>query len=105
MTGMTYDDLLARATARTALNHRLKVLLAEGLGLTIRPDLIGDDQPLFGRGLGLDSLDTLEIVVMIEEDLGVGITDDEREVFGSINKLADCVIARRGGIPLGGSAA
>ncbi|GAA1250814.1 hypothetical protein GCM10009665_46870 [Kitasatospora nipponensis] len=95
----SYDELLDQATRRAALNHRVKVLLVESLGLEIRPELIGDDQPLFGRGLELDSLDTLEIVVMFEEHLGVTISDDDRAAFGSVNKLVDFVVASLGEIP------
>ncbi|MGK5637732.1 phosphopantetheine-binding protein [Streptomyces sp. URMC 126] len=95
----TYEELLATAEARTALNNHVKTQLVESLGLEIRPELIGDDQPLFGRGLELDSLDTLEIVVMVEEQLDVTISDDDRSAFGSINRLIDFVIADRGEIP------
>ncbi|MFI9650052.1 phosphopantetheine-binding protein [Streptomyces sp. NPDC052040] len=94
-----YQEQYDSAVARTALNHRIKELLVNGLGLEIRPELVGDDQPLFGRGLELDSLDTLEIVVMIDEEFGVAISDDDRAVFGSINKIADLVVAERGAIP------
>ncbi|GAA1146836.1 acyl carrier protein [Kitasatospora gansuensis] len=95
----SYDELLDQAEARAALNHRVKVLLVESLGLEISPELIGDDQPLFGRGLELDSLDTLEIVVMFEEHLGVTISDDDRSAFGSVNKLVDFVVTALGEIP------
>ncbi|MFE0101586.1 phosphopantetheine-binding protein [Streptomyces sp. NPDC059009] len=100
----TYKELLDRATARAALNHRIKELLVTGLGLETRPELIGDDQPLFGRGLELDSLDTLEIVVMVDEEFGVAISDDDRAVFGSVNKIADFVVTERGDIPRVGAA-
>jgi len=65
----------------------------------VRPEHIGDDQPLFGRGLELDSLDTLEIVVMFEEHLGVTISDDDRSAFGSVNRLVDFVVEALGEIP------
>ncbi|WP_035800603.1 acyl carrier protein [Kitasatospora mediocidica] len=95
----SHDALLSTAQARAALNQRVKVLLVESLGLEIQPALIGDDQPLFGRGLELDSLDTLEIVVMFEEHLGVTISDDDRAAFGSVNKLVDFVVEALGEIP------
>jgi acyl carrier protein len=93
-----YDELLYLASARTALNKQVKSLLAESLDLDLSPELIGDDQPLFGRGLELDSLDTLEIVVMFEEHLGVTISDDDRAVFGSVNRLTDFVVETLGGL-------
>lgn len=88
---MDYQEVTQRAVARRALNDRVKELIAEGLGLPIDSKLIDDDQPLFGRGLELDSLDTLEIVSLIDENFGVYITDDDKFVFGSINTIADFI--------------
>ncbi|MEV4952747.1 acyl carrier protein [Paenarthrobacter nitroguajacolicus] len=88
-----YEASLSAGRKRTELNARLKNLLSEGLELPITGDQIEDDQPLFGRGLELDSLDTLEIVSLVEEEFGVYITDEDRTVFGSINKIADFIAA------------
>jgi acyl carrier protein len=90
-----YDEIARVATERSALNARLRTLLADGLELPIDAEKIEDDQPLFGRGLELDSLDTLEIVSLIEEEFEVYITDDDKSVFGSINKVADYIVANR----------
>ncbi len=63
-----------------------KQLIIESLQLEgLTPDEIGDDQPLFGEGLGLDSVDALELVVALEKRLGVKIRAHEagREVFRS----------------------
>ncbi len=57
----------------------------------MEPSWLTDDQPLFGRGLELDSVDALELVVAIEYDFGVSITDDEIGIFGSIGRLADFI--------------
>lgn len=84
-----YETMLARATRRREINDRLTRLIVEGIDLPIAPEQIDDDQPLFGRGLELDSLDTLEIVSLVDEEFGVAITDDDKFVFGSINSLAD----------------
>ena len=94
-----HEDLLAIAEARTALNLHIKSLLVESLGLEIAPELIGDDQPLFGRGMGLDSLDSLELVVLVEQHFGVTLSSDQSGVFSSVNRLADYVITDRGEIP------
>ncbi|MEZ3157530.1 phosphopantetheine-binding protein [Microbacterium sp. BWR-S6Y] len=88
---MEHQEVMQHAAARRAVNDRVKGLIAEGLGLPIDPMLIDDDQPLFGRGLELDSLDTLEIVSLIDENFGVYITDDDKYVFGSINTIADFI--------------
>lgn len=77
------------AQRRYDMNARVRRSIIEGLDLPVDPDLVDDDQPLFGRGLELDSLDTLEIVSLMEEDFGVYITDEQRFVFGSVNKLVD----------------
>jgi acyl carrier protein len=92
---MTAQDVAQQAIARRELNDRVKELIAEGLGLPIEADLIDDDQPLFGRGLELDSLDTLEIVSLIDENFGVYITDDDTFVLGSINTIADFIDTAR----------
>ena len=62
--------------------------------MDVDPDTVDDDQPLFGRGLELDSLDTLEIVGIVEEQFGVFVADDQRYVFGSINRLVDYIEAQ-----------
>jgi len=90
---MSYEDIRARAEARRDLNDKIKRLLVEGLDLPVPAADIDDDQPLFGRGLELDSLDTLEIVSVIEDEFEVYLTDDDRYAFGSINKIADRVLA------------
>lgn len=94
---MEYQRILESGTARKDLNDRLKELIVEALDLPISADLVDDDQPLFGRGLELDSLDTLEIVSVIEENFGVYITDEDKFVFGSINKIGDFVQAGQDG--------
>ncbi|GIT78808.1 acyl carrier protein [Leifsonia sp. LS1] len=85
------SDTYETALHRSELNLRLKTLIAESLDLPVRAELIDDDQPLFGRGLELDSLDTLEIVSLVEENFSVYITDEDKFVFGSINRIADFI--------------
>jgi len=81
------------AQTRFDLLVRLRALLINGLDLPDDPDLVDFDTPLFGRGLELDSLDTLEVFSLVDEEFGVMISDDDREGFGSLNKLADRVQA------------
>jgi len=89
--GSQYED----AAARHAVTVDVKRLIVEGLDLPIDSALLDDDQPLFGRGLELDSLDTLEIVSLLEEEFQTYITDDQKFVFGSVNNLVDFILSER----------
>ncbi len=81
------------------LIDELKNLLIEGLRLEdINPEDIDQQAPLFGEGLGLDSIDALEIGVMLDRRYGVKITSgDERnpQIFASLQALAQFVAANR----------
>ena len=65
-------------------------------GGPIPPDDIGDDDPLFAGGLGLDSIDALEIVVMLESEFGIRVRNETsaRDNFRSVSALADFVEQR-----------
>jgi acyl carrier protein len=78
----------------TELRTRLKQLLVSSLNLEgVRPEDIKDDAPLFNEGLGLDSLDAVEIVVLLQRNFGLEVKDMEkgRKIFQSVNTLADYV--------------
>jgi len=80
------------------IKQRLKQMIIEDLKLPdLRPQDIDDRAPLFEEGLGLDSLDAVELVVLIQKQFGVQIADMEegREAFQSIEALARFVDARR----------
>jgi acyl carrier protein len=81
------------------LIDELRILLIDGLRLEdIAPDDISAEAPLFGSGLGLDSIDALEIGVMLDRAYGVKITsNDERnpQIFASLQALAEFVAANR----------
>jgi acyl carrier protein len=81
----------------TDLKRKLKELLIERLKFEdMTPDDIDDDAPLFGGGLGLDSIDALEIVVMLESEFGIKVKNETaaRDYFLSIATLAAYVEAR-----------
>jgi acyl carrier protein len=77
----------------------LKTLFIDGLHLEdISAEEIGADEPLFGEGLGLDSIDALEIAVLLDRQYGVKITsEDDRNqaIFASLNSLAEFVAENR----------
>jgi acyl carrier protein len=80
------------------LKRELKALIIETLKLEeITPEGIDDEQPLFGEGLGLDSIDALELTVALERRYRLSIVDEQigRRVFASISALASFVAEHR----------
>jgi acyl carrier protein len=84
---------------RDQLVADIKAMIVEVLALEdIRPEEIETDAPLFIEGLGLDSIDALELAMGLEERYGVIITDDperNEKIFASAGALADLVEAER----------
>lgn len=73
----------------------LKELIVKELNLEGKsPSEIDDAAPLFGAGLGLDSLDALQLAMSVEEKFGVRIPegDEARQIFASVNALADHIV-------------
>ena|SRR2546423_15712626 len=83
------DDLLDAARHRQEMCQRVKSMIVERLDLPVDPDWITDDQPLIARGLELDSVDVLEIIIGIEAVFGASVTDDEVGALGSISRVVD----------------
>ncbi|MCB1043288.1 MAG: acyl carrier protein [Acidobacteria bacterium] len=81
------------------LEQEIKELIIERLNLEgMSADEIESDAPLFGEGLGLDSIDSLELVLGIEKKYGVKIQDEElgRQVLSSVASLAEFIAKKRG---------
>jgi acyl carrier protein len=75
----------------TELKEQLKRQIIQFLNLTdLTPADIKDDEPLFGDGLGLDSIDSLELVVLLKREYGITIQDprEGRKIFVDVNTLA-----------------
>ena len=82
----------------TAFRRELKENLIDWLQLMDKTaDDVVDDQPLFKEGLGLDSLDAVEIVIMMQRKYGIPQTEVEnkREIFATFATLADFIMANR----------
>ncbi|NLX67032.1 MAG: acyl carrier protein [Bacteroidales bacterium] len=76
------------------LKKELKEALIQALNLEdITAEEIVDEDPLFGDGLGLDSIDALEIILILERNYGIRLTkpEESKEIFYSINTLADFI--------------
>ncbi|WP_309387033.1 phosphopantetheine-binding protein [Cerasicoccus frondis] len=83
----------------SALKDQLKNLIIDALQLEdVEPADLADDEPLMDSGLGLDSIDALELVVRIEKEFKIKIKNSEeaREALGSINTLANFIESRLG---------
>ena len=80
------------------LIFKLKEEIIEALNLEeVKPEEIDDNAPLFGEGLGLDSIDALELIVLMEKNYGIKLTDAEqsRAIFVSIKVMAEYIAAHR----------
>jgi len=80
----------------TTLMTEIKALMVQNLMLQITAEEIGDEQPLFGpAGLGLDSVDALQLVVALDKTYGLKIPTPEvaRQVLQSVNTMARAVAA------------
>ena len=80
------------------LVKELKSEIIEALSLEdITPDDIDADAPLFGSGLGLDSIDALELIVLLERKYGIKLKDPNKgkEVFKSVNVMAKFITENR----------
>lgn len=80
------------------LRAQIKQMLVKNLMLQITPEQIGDDLPLFGPdGLGLDSIDALELVVSMEKTFGVGVptSDVAAKALRTVNTIHDYILEKR----------
>lgn len=80
------------------LKLTLKEQLIEALNLEgMNPEEIDDKAPLFGEGLGLDSIDALEIIVLLDKSYGIklGSPAEAKSIFSSIDSIADYISKNR----------
>lgn len=80
------------------LRETIKEMMVENLMLRVSKEEIANDLPLFGpNGLGLDSIDALELVVSIEKRFGVSVPNSEtaKQALASVNSIHDYILSRR----------
>lgn len=80
------------------LKENLKRQIIEQLNLKdIKPEDIGDDTPLFVEGLGLDSIDALELIVLLQQHYGIKLSraEDGPKIFRSVNTMAEFILANK----------
>ena len=80
------------------LIEHLKVQIIKQLNLEdIEPDDIDPEEPLFGNGLGLDSIDALELIVLLEKEYGIKIENpkDGQKIFFSVQSMAEFITAHQ----------
>jgi len=80
------------------LKEQLKKQIVTFLNLiNVKPEDIKDDEPLFGKGLGLDSIDSIELIVLLNREYGITIQDPKegRKVLVDINTMADYIEKNR----------
>jgi len=93
-TYLNYNDTMETAQ----LKIHLKKQVIAFLNLTsLRPEDIKDDEPLFGEGLGLDSIDSLELIVLLKREYGIVIQDPKegRKVLVDVNTMVDYIEKNR----------
>ncbi len=79
------------------LKEQLKKQIVEFLNLPVKPEDIKDEEPLFGEGLGLDSIDSIELIVLLSREYGISIQDPKegRKVLVNINTMVDYIEKNR----------
>jgi acyl carrier protein len=85
-------------TATADLLREVAQLIVEGLNLETAADQIGADDPLYGDGLGLDSIDVLEVALVVSKRYGLQLradSADNRHIFSSLRSLSEYIAAHR----------
>lgn len=80
------------------LQRELATLFVQALNLEVQPQDIDPDAPLYGEGLGLDSIDILEVALIVSKQYGIQLRADSQEnqqIFRSLGHLAEYIAARR----------
>jgi acyl carrier protein len=85
-------------SVQTDLQREVAALLVEALNLDISPDTIDAQAPLYGEGLGLDSIDILEVALVVSKRYGFQLRSDDEDnirIFASLSSLVDHIASHR----------
>lgn len=86
------------ASSNSALQREVAELMIEALNLEVSADQITPDAPLYGEGLGLDSIDVLEVALVVSKRYGLQLradNADNQHIFSSLRTLADYIAAHK----------
>ena len=86
------------ASSDVALQREVAELIVQALNLDVGAAEIQADEPLYGDGLGLDSIDILEVALVVSKRYGLQLradSDDNHRIFSSLRSLADYISAKR----------
>ncbi len=84
--------------AQTDLQRDVAGLMVDALNLDVAPESIAPDAPLYGEGLGLDSIDILEVALVVSQKYGFQLRSDDEDnvrIFTSLESLAEHIAAHR----------
>jgi acyl carrier protein len=90
--------LAAHIEDTATVQKNLATLITEALNLGIAPTDIHPEEPLYGEGLGLDSIDILEVALIVSKEYGIELKADSAEnhqIFSSLKSLTEFVVAQR----------
>ncbi|GBL46469.1 acyl carrier protein [Sulfuriferula multivorans] len=92
------DNHKPPVSSTAELQHEVAELMIECLNLEVAADQISADAPLYGEGLGLDSIDVLEVALMVSKRYGLQLradSADNQHIFSSLRSLADYIATQR----------
>jgi len=92
------DDQKPTGPSSADLQREVAELMVECLNLEVTADEITPDAPLYGEGLGLDSIDVLEVALEVSKRYGLQLrsdSEDNKQTFSSLRSLSDFIAAQR----------
>ena len=92
------ENLKPTASSTADLQREVAELMIECLNLEVTADQIAPDAPLYGEGLGLDSIDVLEVALEVSKRYGLQLhsdSEDNKNIFSSLRSISDTIAAQR----------